>query len=90
MGGVESGAQHLVGGLQSGTQSLLGSVENFKGCSAKPMMVSGCDPIVGYNASYDSQNACLNKGVEVWQNEMGTQGLNAPRGYAGHQGGASY
>lgn len=90
IGGVESGTQRLVSGLQSGTQGLLGSVENFKGCSAKPMMSSGCDPIVGYNASYDTQNACLNKGVEVWQNEMGAQGLKGPRGYAGHQDGAVY
>ena len=49
-------------------------------------MTSGCNPIVGYNASYDTQNACLNKGIKVWDDEMGAQGLSHPRGHSGNQG----
>ena len=74
-----------------------------KGCSVQPTMMTGCDPIVGYNAPYNCgcngacggncgglDPACLCTGVSVWKDELNAQGLNFPLGYSGCNVGSTY
>ena len=64
-----------------------------KGCGVQPIVSSGCNPIVGYNAPYNCEGvdpACLCSGVNVWKDELNTQGLNFPIGYSGNQTGTTY
>ena len=68
-----------------------------KGCNVQPYMTTGCDSIVGYNSPIDcigikpnDENACLCSGVKVWKDELGTQGLSSPQGFAGGQYGSTY
>ena len=74
-----------------------------KGCGVQPIVSSGCNPIVGYNAPYNCgcngkcggncggvDPACLCSGVNVWKDELNTQGLNFPIGYSGNQTGSTY
>ena len=74
-----------------------------KGCGVQPIVSSGCNPIVGYNAPYNCgcngkcggkcggvDPACLCSGVNVWKDELNTQGLNFPIGYSGNQAGTTY
>ena len=72
-------------------------------CTALPPPSTGCDPIVGYNASYDcvcaedcadncdkNGRGCLCKGVATWQDELNAQGMNYPMGAPGPQVGATF
>ena len=74
-----------------------------KGCSVQPKMMTGCEPIVGYNAPYNCgcngacggncgglDPACLCTGVSVWKDELNAQGLNFPLGYSGCNVGSTY
>jgi hypothetical protein len=74
-----------------------------KGCGVQPIVSSGCNPIVGYNSPYNCgcngkcggncggvDPACLCSGVNVWKDELNTQGLNFPIGYSGNQSGSIY
>jgi hypothetical protein len=64
-----------------------------KGCGVQPIVSSGCNPIVGYNAPYNCEGvdpSCLCSGVNVWKDELNTQGLNFPIGYSGNQTGTTY
>ena len=64
-----------------------------KGCGVQPIVSSGCNPIVGYNAPYNCDGvdpSCLCSGVNVWKDELNTQGLNFPIGYSGNQTGTTY
>lgn len=103
--GLQRGAQHLTNNSENMTNGPAESVSqiyqqhseeqhNDSGCNVNPVMTTGCDPIVGYNASYDNgvdnNNECLYKGVQVWDDELNAQGLNNPRGYSGGQVGSSY
>lgn len=105
IGGLQRGAQHLTNNSENMTNGPSESVSQIyqqhseeqhsdSGCNVNPVMTTGCDPIVGYNASYDNgvdnSNECLYKGVQVWDDELNAQGLNNPRGYAGGQVGSSY
>jgi hypothetical protein len=83
---------------QQNGNELLGQGSN---CTVVPPPTTGCDPIVGYNASYDcvsngncaedgKNRGCLCTGVATWEDELNAQGLNYPMGYAGEQDGATY
>ena len=69
-----------------------------KGCNVQPKIMTGCEPIIGYNSPYNCgcsgacggkckglDPACLCTGVSVWEDEMNAQGLNFPIGYSGSQ-----
>ena len=88
---------------QSYQQHMYNENGSDKGCSVQPAMETGCDPIVGYNASYNcscngscggdckgTDPACLCKGVSVWKDELNAQGLNFPIGYSGVNVGSTY
>ena len=114
VGGLQYGAQKLLGGVenlenaplsvsQAYQQHMNSENQGDKGCNVQPMMSTGCDPIVGYNAPYNCgcsgacggkceglDPACLCKGVKVWEDELGAQGLTFPQGYAGCQVGSTY
>lgn len=72
-------------------------------CWSIPPPTTGCDPIVGYNASYDCVCAedcvencdqkgrgCLCTGVATWSDELNAQGMNYPMGAPGSQVGATF
>lgn len=113
LSGVSGGAQRLLGGnvenLENAPLSISQAYQQQmhtenggdKGCSVQPAMETGCDPIVGYNSSYNGGGdgdgeckgkdpACLYKGVSVWKDELNAQGLNFPIGYSGGQVGSTY
>ena len=111
--GLSGGAQQLIGGIENlenapmsvsqAYQQQMNSESDNTGCNVQPAMMTGCDPIVGYNAPYNCgcsgacggnckglDPACLCKGVQVWKDEMNAQGLNHPIGYSGCQVGSTY
>jgi hypothetical protein len=111
--GLSGGSQQLIGGAENlenppmsvsqAYQQQMESETDNTGCNVQPAMVTGCDPIVGYNAPYNCgcsgacggnckglDPACLCKGVQVWKDELNAQGLHHPRGYAGGQVGSTY
>lgn len=103
MGGVENLQNAPLSVSDAYQQHMYSENQGDRGCSVQPQMSTGCDPIVGYNAPYNCgcsgacggnceglDPACLCKGVEVWKNQMNTQGLNFPQGYSGGQVGSTY
>ena len=82
---------------QAYQQHMLQENNGDKGCSVQPAMMTGCDPVVGYNSPYNCGGncggldpACLCSGVSVFKDELNAQGLNFPIGYSGCQVGSTF
>ena len=116
IGGVESGSNYLLGQPtehfnNSNSNNVMTVSQAFqkhmneeqKDCNVKPNMMTGCDPIVGYNSPVNCgcsgacggnckglDPACLCEGVSVWKDELNAQGLNFPVGYSDNYTGSTF
>lgn len=98
--GLQSGVEKVLGGgdmlnSMSVSQAYDQHMRNKSECSNDDLPVkTGCETLAGYNTpvdcGQDKSDDCLCKGVDVFSNEMNTQGLSSPQGFSGSQTGSTF